>query len=157
MPNEMKEAKVKELMKRIMDDMDELKRVSEDYWRVLIIAFCDEEKKTTRKKLHDNTTSVEQAAQDSSLQERMLILVHDAIYMTYMETGKYDPVAVRNWFGYDKEVRNILKQMSEDVFNATFGALAEETIKEITQPAPKTNQPKIKYASNSCEAMYMDD
>ena len=77
--------------------------------------------------------------------------------MTYMETGKYDPVAVRNWFGYDKEVRNILKQMPEDVFNATFGALAEETIKEITQSAPKTNQPKIKYASNSCEAMYMDD
>ena len=88
MSNEMKEAKVKELMKRIMDDMDELKRVSEDYWRVLIIAFCDEEKKTTRQKLHDNTTSVEQAAQDSSLQERMLVLVHDAIYMTYMETGK---------------------------------------------------------------------
>lgn len=152
---------VRSLMSRILDDLDKLKSINEDAWRILVIALAKEEKETAKEKIQAREMHMYDEMQPASLQDRMMLLVHDAIYMTYMETGKYDPVAVRNWFGYDKEVRKILNQMPEDVFNATFGKMAEEIIKEIHQPATAVNdgkdQPKIKYASNSCDAMYMDD
>ena len=152
---------VRSLMSRILDDLDKLKSTNEDAWRILVIALAKEEKEAAKEKIKEREMHMYDEMQSASLQDRMMLLVHDAIYMTYMETGKYDPVAVRNWFGYDKEVRKILNQMPEDAFNATFGKMAEEIIKEIHQPATAVNdgkdQPKIKYASNSCEAMYMDD
>ena len=152
---------VRSLMSRILDDLDKLKSTNEDAWRILVIALAKEEKEVTKEKIKEREMHMYDEMQHASLQDRTMLLVHDAIYMTYMETGKYDPVAVRNWFGYDKEVRKILNQMPEDVFNATFGKMAEEIIKEIHQPATAVNdgkdQPKIRYTSNSCEAMYMDD
>ena len=152
---------VRSLMSRILDDLDKLKSINEDAWRILVIALVEEEKETAKEKIQAREMHMYDEMQPASLQDRMMLLVHDAIYMTYMETGKYDPVAVRNWFGYDKEVRKILNQMPEDAFNATFGKMAEEIIKEIHRPTPTVNdgndQPKIRYTSNSCEAMYMDD
>lgn len=171
MTNEMREESVKKfllenpdvrsLMSRILNDLEKLKNVNDAAWRILVITLAEEEKETAKEKIQAREMHMCDELQSASLQDRMMLFVHDAIYMTYMETGKYDPVAVRNWFGYDKEVRKILNQMPEDAFNATFGKMAEEIIKEIHQPATAVNdgkdQPKIKYASNSCEAMYMDD
>ena len=108
-----------------------------------MIAMVQEEKQLSNAKLEkiQETAPVENEEVEeeespynaSTMQEKILMMVHDAIYMTVKETGKYDPIAVRNWFGYSKDVRGIVKFMPEDEFNAAFGKMAEAIIKEISE------------------------
>lgn len=109
MTNEMREESVKKLllenpdvrslMSRILNDLEKLKNVNDAAWRILVITLAEEEKETAKEKIQSCEMHMYDKLQSASLQDRMMLFVHDAIYMTYMETGKYDPVAVRNWFG----------------------------------------------------------
>ena len=132
MSNEQKEAKIKGLMLTAMETMEELKSLSPDYWRVLVIAFVNEEKSLAKEMLRREPVD-ENTIDSASLQDQMLTLVHDAIVDTTMGGKPYDPVEVRNWYGYPKNIREIIKAMPDDVFNVTFGNMAQEIVKQYAE------------------------
>lgn len=118
---------IKELMNSVFTNMAMLRTLSKDYWRVVIIALMDEERK-------DREASVmSQQSKESKLMTTIIGQVHDAMFDLMMQDKPVDRDSICNWPLINSEVKKLLENMPVDQFSAIFDKMYTAVKKELEE------------------------
>ena len=116
-----KEKLVKELMNDAIVAMAKLKEVAPDYWRVVLIALTNEEKKDREEK--EIAQVYRKKRQELDIRQRMIDQIHDAMFDLIRSEEPISKESICSWVLMDDEVREIINKMPVDQFNTIFAKM----------------------------------
>ena len=116
-----KDKLVKELMNDAIVAMAKLKEVAPDYWRVVLIALTNEEKKDREEK--EIAQVYRKKRQELDIRQRMIDQIHDAMFDLMRSEEPISKESICSWVLMDDEVRGIINKMPVDQFNTIFAKM----------------------------------
>ena len=116
-----KEKLVKELMNDAIVAMAKLKEVAPDYWRVVLIALTNEEKKDREEK--EIAQVYNKKRKELDIRQRMIDQIHDAMFDLIRSEEPISKESICSWVLMDDEVRDIISKMPVDQFNTIFAKM----------------------------------
>lgn len=124
-----KEKLVKELMNDAIVAMAKLKEVAPDYWRVVLVALTNEEKKDRE----EIAQVYNKKRQELDIRQRMIDQIHDAMFELIRSEEPISKESICSWVLMDDEVRAIIKKMPVDQFNTIFAKMFAAITKEMEE------------------------
>ena len=124
-----KEKLVKELMNDAIVAMAKLKEVAPDYWRVVLVALTNEEKKDRE----EIAQVYNKKRQELDIRQRMIDQIHDAMFELIRSEEPISKESICSWVLMDDEVRAIIKKMPVDQFNTIFAKMFAVITKEMEE------------------------
>ena len=126
-----KEKLVKELMNDAIVAMAKLKEVAPDYWRVVLIALTNEEKKDREEK--EIAQVYRKKRQELDIRQRMIDQIHDAMFDLIRSEEPISKESICSWVLMDDEVREIINKMPVDQFNTIFAKMFAAITEEMEE------------------------
>lgn len=114
-----KDKLVKELMNDAIVAMAKLKEVAPDYWRVVLIALTNEEKKDRE----EIVQVYNKKRKELDIRQRMIDQIHDAMFDLIRREEPISKESICSWVLMDDEVRDIISKMPVDQFNTIFAKM----------------------------------
>lgn len=124
-----KEKLIKELMNDAIVAMAKLKEVAPDYWRVVLIALTNEEKKDRE----EISRVYNQKKAELDIRQRMIEQIHDAMFDLMRSDEPISKETICSWVLMNDEVRGIINKMPVDQFNAIFTRMLDVVKKEMEE------------------------
>ena len=124
-----KDKLVKELMNDAIVAMAKLKEVSPDYWRVVLIALTNEEKKDREEMMQ----RYNKKQKELDIRQRMIEQIHDAMVDLMRSDEPISKESICSWALMDDDIRGIINKMPIDQFNAIFAKLFTAITKEMEE------------------------
>lgn len=124
-----KEKLVKDLMNDAIVAMAKLKEVAPDYWRVVLVALTNEEKKERE----EIAQVYNKKRQELDIRQRMIDQIHDAMFELIRSEEPISKESICSWVLMDDEVRAIIKKMPVDQFNTIFAKMFAVITKEMEE------------------------
>lgn len=124
-----KDKLVKELMNDAIVAMAKLKEVAPDYWRVVLIALTNEEKKDRE----EIAQVYRKKRQELDIRQRMIDQIHDAMFDLIRSEEPISKESICSWVLMDDEVREIISKMPVDQFNTIFAKMFAVITKEMEE------------------------
>lgn len=124
-----KDKLVKELMNDAIVAMAKLKEVAPNYWRVVLIALTNEEKKD-REEL---AQAYNKKQKELDIRQRMIDQIHDAMFDLIRSEEPISKESICSWVLMDDEVREIISKMPVDQFNTIFAKMFAAITKEMEE------------------------
>lgn len=124
-----KEKLVKELMNDAIVAMAKLKEVAPDYWRVVLIALTNEEKKDRE----EIAQVYRKKRQELDIRQRMIDQIHDAMFDLIRSEEPISKESICSWVLMDDEVREIINKMPVDQFNTIFAKMFAAITQEMEE------------------------
>lgn len=124
-----KEKLVKELMNDAIVAMAKLKEVAPDYWRVVLVALTNEEKKDRE----EIAQVYNKKRQELDIRQRMIDQIHDAMFELIRSEEPISKESICSWVLMDDEVRAIIKKMPVDQFNTIFAKMFAAITQEMEE------------------------
>ena len=124
-----KDKLVKELMNDAIAAMAKLKEVAPDYWRVVLIALTNEEKKD-REEL---AQAYNKKQKELDIRQRMIDQIHDAMFDLIRSEEPISKESICSWVLMDDDIREIINKMSVDQFNTIFAKMFAAITKEMEE------------------------
>ena len=126
-----KDKLVKELMNDAIVAMAKLKEVAPDYWRVVLIALTNEEKKDREEK--EIAQVYNKKRKELDIRQRMIDQIHDAMFDLIRSEEPISKESICSWVLMDDEVRDIINKMPVDQFNTIFAKMFAVITKEMEE------------------------
>lgn len=126
-----KDKLVKELMNDAIVAMAKLKEVAPDYWRVVLIALTNEEKKDREEK--EIAQVYNKKRKELDIRQRMIDQIHDAMFDLIRSEEPISKESICSWVLMDDEVRDIISKMPVDQFNTIFAKMFAAITKEMEE------------------------
>ena len=124
-----KEKLVKDLMNDAIVAMAKLKEVAPDYWRVVLVALTNEEKKDRE----EIAQVYNKKRQELDIRQRMIDQIHDAMFELVRSEEPISKESICSWVLMDDEVRDIIKKMPVDQFNTIFSKMFAAITQEMEE------------------------
>ena len=124
-----KEKLVKDLMNDAIVAMAKLKEVAPDYWRVVLVALTNEEKKDRE----EIAQVYNKKRQELDIRQRMIDQIHDAMFELIRSEEPISKESICSWVLMDDEVRDIIKKMPVDQFNTIFAKMFAAITQEMEE------------------------
>ena len=124
-----KEKLVKDLMNDAIVAMAKLKEVAPDYWRVVLVALTNEEKKDRE----EIAQVYNKKRQELDIRQRMIDQIHDAMFELVRSEEPISKESICSWVLMDDEVRDIVKKMPVDQFNTIFAKMFAAITQEMEE------------------------
>lgn len=124
-----KDKLVKELMNDAIVAMAKLKEVAPNYWRVVLIALTNEEKKD-REEL---AQAYNKKQKELDIRQRMIDQIHDAMFDLIRSEEPISKESICSWVLMDDDIREIINKMSVDQFNTIFSKMFAAITKEMEE------------------------
>ena len=124
-----KDKLVKELMNDAIVAMAKLKEVAPDYWRVVLIALTNEEKKDRE----EIAQVYRKKRQELDIRQRMIDQIHDAMFDLIRSEEPISKESICSWVLMDDEVREIINKMPVDLFNTIFAKMFAAITQEMEE------------------------
>lgn len=124
-----KEKLVKDLMNDAIVAMAKLKEVAPDYWRVVLVALTNEEKKDRE----EIAQVYNKKRQELDIRQRMIDQIHDAMFELIRSEEPISKDSICSWVLMDDEVRDIIKKMPVDQFNTIFAKMFAAITQEMEE------------------------
>lgn len=124
-----KEKLIKELMNDAIVAMAKLKEVAPDYWRVVLVALTNEEKKDRE----EISRVYNQKKAELDIRQRMIDQIHDAMFDLIRSEEPISKESICSWVLMDDEVRDIINKMPVDQFNTIFAKMFAAITKEMEE------------------------
>jgi len=124
-----KEKLIKELMNDAIVAMAKLKEVAPDYWRVVLVALTNEEKKDRE----EISRVYNQKRAELDIRQRMIDQIHDAMFDLIRSEEPISKESICSWVLMDDEVRDIINKMPVDQFNTIFAKMFAAITKEMEE------------------------
>ena len=124
-----KEKLVKDLMNDAIVAMAKLKEVAPDYWRVVLVALTNEEKKDRE----EIAQVYNKKRQELDIRQRMIDQIHDAMFELIRSEEPISKESICSWVLMDDEVRDIVKKMPVDQFNTIFAKMFAAITQEMEE------------------------
>lgn len=124
-----KDKLVKELMNDAIMAMAKLKEVAPNYWRVVLIALTNEEKKD-REEL---AQAYNKKQKELDIRQRMIDQIHDAMFDLIRSEEPISKESICSWVLMDDDIREIINKMSVDQFNTIFSKMFAAITKEMEE------------------------
>lgn len=124
-----KDKLVKELMNDAIVAMAKLKEVAPDYWRVVLIALTNEEKKDREEMVQ----VYNKKRQELDIRQRMIDQIHDAMFDLIRREEPISKESICSWVLMDDEVRGIINKMPVDQFNTIFAKMFAAITEEMEE------------------------
>ncbi len=124
-----KEKLVKDLMNDAIVAMAKLKEVAPDYWRVVLVALTNEEKKDRE----EIAQVYNKKRQELDIRQRMIDQIHDAMFELIRSEEPISKESICSWVLMDDEVRAIIKKMPVDQFNTIFAKMFAAITQEMEE------------------------
>lgn len=124
-----KEKLVKDLMNDAIVAMAKLKEVAPDYWRVVLVALTNEEKKDRE----EIAQAYNKKRQELDIRQRMIDQIHDAMFELIRSEEPISKESICSWVLMDDEVRDIIKKMPVDQFNTIFAKMFAAITQEMEE------------------------
>ena len=124
-----KEKLVKELMNDAIVAMAKLKEVAPDYWRVVLVALTNEEKKDRE----EIAQVYNKKRQELDIRQRMIDQIHDAMFELIRSEEPISKESICSWVLMDDEVRGIINKMPVDQFNTIFAKMFAAITEEMEE------------------------
>lgn len=124
-----KEKLVKDLMNDAIVAMAKLKEVAPDYWRVVLVALTNEEKKERE----EIAQVYNKKRQELDIRQRMIDQIHDAMFELIRSEEPISKESICSWVLMDDEVRAIIKKMPVDQFNTIFAKMFAAITQEMEE------------------------
>lgn len=124
-----KDKLVKELMNDAIVAMAKLKEVAPDYWRVVLIALTNEEKKDRE----EIAQVYRKKRQELDIRQRMIDQIHDAMFDLIRSEEPISKESICSWVLMDDEVREIINKMPVDQFNTIFAKMFAAITQEMEE------------------------
>ena len=124
-----KEKLVKDLMNDAIVAMAKLKEVAPDYWRVVLVALTNEDKKDRE----EIAQVYNKKRQELDIRQRMIDQIHDAMFELIRSEEPISKDSICSWVLMDDEVRDIIKKMPVDQFNTIFAKMFAAITQEMEE------------------------
>ena len=124
-----KDKLIKELMNDAIVAMAKLKEVAPDYWRVVLIALTNEEKKDRE----EIAQVYRKKRQELDIRQRMIDQIHDAMFDLIRSEEPISKESICSWVLMDDEVREIINKMPVDQFNTIFAKMFAAITEEMEE------------------------
>nr|DAR24327.1 MAG TPA: hypothetical protein [Caudoviricetes sp.] len=124
-----KDKLVKELMNDAIVAMAKLKEVAPDYWRVVLIALTNEEKKDRE----EIVQVYNKKRKELDIRQRMIDQIHDAMFDLIRREEPISKESICSWVLMDDEVRDIISKMPVDQFNTIFAKMFAAITEEMEE------------------------
>lgn len=124
-----KDKLVKELMNDAIVAMAKLKEVAPDYWRVVLIALTNEEKKDREEMVQ----VYNKKRKELDIRQRMIDQIHDAMFDLIRSEEPISKESICSWVLMDDEVRDIINKMPVDQFNTIFAKMFAAITQEMEE------------------------